>query len=458
MDKESLWKTVLGELEVSISPASFESFVKPNHINSIDEIDKERVLIEIGCMSGFHQQQIDQRYYARIKKILEKQTERQVELALKVSPREMESKKKKSNGESKEPDLFEQPEMERREVGKKGRKVGLNMRFSFDNFVVGNSNQLAYAVAKGAVSKPGIKHNPLFLWGGVGVGKTHLMHAVGRELHLKGMDVQAITSEQFTNELVYMLRNKTVDEFKDKYRNLDALMIDDIQFFSGKESSQQEFFHTFNELYNKGAQIVLTADRRPQDIEDVEDRLISRFLGGMTVDISLPDWEMRVAILKQKCEELSVEYEPKALNSIATAINTNARELEGMLTKLISVANSESGILSQFLVEREIGKGAAKRAKRLRPQQVISMAAKEFDLKNKEILGRSRKLKLVRARHITMYLLRIEMGLTLKRVGKMIGDRDHTTVMHAVKKLERQMTDNRLLRSDIMNLRQKIFK
>lgn len=460
IEKENLWKSVLGELEVSISPAFYNSFIKPCYISSIDKIDKERLLIELGCMSGFHQQTIDQRYYAQIKQIIEKQTGKQAELALKVKPRPFEEESIVDEEEevSKEPDLFEHQEFEEREMEGKGREAGLNMRFSFDNFVVGSSNQLAYAAAKGVVDAPGTKHNPLFLWGGVGVGKTHLMHAVGQELLAKGKNVQAATSEQFTNELVTTIRNKNVDEFKKKYRNLDVLLIDDIQFFAGKESSQEEFFHTFNELYSKGAQIVLTSDRRPQEIEDVEDRLISRFLGGLTVDISLPDWEMRLAILKQKCNELKVDYEPGALDLIATSTNTNARELEGILTRIINVAEMETGVVTKNLVEREIGVEAEKRAKRLRPQEVISLVSKHFDLKNKQVVGKSRKSELVKARHITMYLLREEMGMTLQRIAKLIGDRDHTTVMHAVEKIEDEMIDNRLLRSDVMEMKQKIYK
>ncbi len=460
IEKENLWKSVLGELEVSISPAFYNSFIKPCYISSIDKIDKERLLVELGCMSGFHQQTIDQRYYAQIKQIIEKQTGKQAELALKVKPRPFEEEEVLDEKEeaTKEPDLFEHQEFEEKEMEGKGRKAGLNLRFSFDNFVVGSSNQLAYAAAKGVVDAPGTKHNPLFLWGGVGVGKTHLMHAVGQELLGKGLNVQAATSEQFTNELVTTIRNKNVDEFKKKYRNLDVLLIDDIQFFAGKESSQEEFFHTFNELYSKGAQIVLTSDRRPQEIEDVEDRLISRFLGGLTVDISLPDWEMRLAILKQKCNELKVNYEPGALDIIATSTNTNARELEGILTRIINIAEMETGAVTKNLVEREIGVEAEKRARRLRPQEVISLVAKHFDLKNKQLVGKSRKSELVKARHITMYLLREEMGMTLQRIAKLIGDRDHTTVMHAVEKIEEEMIDNRLLRSDVMEMKQKIYK
>jgi len=450
IDADQVWKDVLGELEVGVSPASFTSWVKPCFIDSITEIDGERWLVELACPSGFHQKTIDERYYGQIKQVLERQVGKRCEIGLVVKQRvdKVESKE--------EEDLFSE-EREDREESQNVAEFGLNPRFDFENFVVGGSNNLAYAAAKGVVDTPGVKHNPLFLWGGVGLGKTHLMHAVGKALARKGLRVQAVTSEQFTNELITTIRNRSVDGFKKKYRNVDALLIDDIQFIAGKESTQEEFFHTFNELYMKGAQIILTSDRRPQDIEQVEQRLISRFLGGLTVDIGLPDYEMRLAILSQKCSDLKVEASGDALDLIASSVNTNARELEGILTRLVNMAAIEGGVLTRELVEREIGVTTKREAKKLRPQQLISLIAKQFDYKNKDVLGKSRKADLVRARHITMYLLREEMGLTLQRVAQLMGGRDHTTVMHAVEKMEKEFGVNQEIREQIMRVKQEIY-
>lgn len=451
INTEQIWRDVLGELEVGVSAASFSSWVRPCFIDSIREIDSERWLVELACPSGFHQKTIDERYYGQIKQILERQVGKRCEIGLVVKQRTT----TREVEESRE-DLFAEEVVE--SVGGKSLvEYGLNPRFDFDNFVVGSSNNLAYAAAKGVVDTPGVKHNPLFLWGGVGLGKTHLMHAVGRSLVGKGLRVLAITSEQFTNELIATIRTKNVDTFKKKYRNIDALMVDDIQFIAGKESTQEEFFHTFNELYMKGAQIIMTSDRRPQDIEEVEQRLISRFLGGLTVDIGLPDYEMRLAILRQKCSDLKVNVEEGALDLIASSINTNARELEGILTRMVNAAAIGNGVLSRAIVEREIGVSVKKEAKKLRPQQLISLVAQLFDYKNKDILGPSRKADLVRARHITMFLLRDEMGLTLQNVAQLMGGRDHTTVIHAVEKMEREFAVNQEIREQIMMVKQEIY-
>lgn len=454
INAEQVWRDALGELEVGISPASFSSWIKPCFIDSINKIDEERIIVELACPSGFHQKTIDERYYGQIKQIIEKLTNKRCEIGLVVKQRQVEMR---SEVVEEEPDLFNREEVEQGNLMDKLAEVGLNPRFDFENFVVGNSNNLAYAASRGVVDTPGAKHNPLFLWGGVGLGKTHLMHAVGRKLLEKGLRVQAITSEQFTNELIATIRRKNVDSFKKKYRNVDALLIDDIQFIAGKDSTQEEFFHTFNEIYLKGGQIILTSDRRPQDIEQVEARLISRFLGGLTVDIGLPDYEMRLAILRQKCSELKVDTEAGALDLIAGSVNTNARELEGILTRMVNMAAIGNGVLSRELVEREIGTKTKREMKKLRPQQLISLIAKQFDYKNKELVGKSRKAELVRARHITMYLLREEMGLTLQRVAQLMGGRDHTTVMHAVEKMEKEIGLNQDMREQVMRVKQEIY-
>jgi chromosomal replication initiator protein len=452
-DLVSLWESVTAEIEVGISPASFQSWIKPCFIDAVNEIDSERLLVELACPSGFHQRTIDERYYGQIKSILEKQTGKKCEVGIVVKQKPME--RTISEEKSKDTGLFEEekPLSSDRDM----MAAGLNPRFTFDNFVVGGSNNLAYAAARGVVDTPGIKHNPLFLWGGVGVGKTHLMHAVGKKLIERGLTVRAVTSEQFTNELIMTIRNKSVSGFKKKYRNLDVLMIDDIQFIAGKESTQEEFFHTFNELYMKGAQIIMTSDRRPQDIEQVEQRLISRFLGGLTVDIGLPDYEMRLAILKQKCSELKVEVDQGVLELMAESVTTNARELEGVLTRVVNVATIHGGNLTKELVEKEIGVTSKKESKKLRPQELISLVAKTYEYKNKELLGNSRKANLVQARHVAMFLLREEMGLTLQNVAELMGGRDHTTVMHAVEKVKKEFEVNQGVREKVIQVKQAVY-
>jgi chromosomal replication initiator protein len=341
------------------------------------------------------------------------------------------------------------------------KQVGnnLNPRYTFDAYIVGSSNRLAFAAGKAVVDFPGTRHNPLFIYGGVGVGKTHLMHAVGHELVKKGIGkVVCMTSEQFTNDLVSSLKSKMADAFKKKYRQVGALLIDDVQFFAGKEMTQEEFFHTFNELTMKGAQIILTSDRKPQEIKGLEDRLISRFLGGMMVDIGLPDYEMRLAILRQKAVEIGAQVEDAAYELIANNFTTNARELEGTFVRLSTMASIDGGILTKEIVQTTMGLPAdSVKSVNVRPIKIISTVAKYFDFKNKELLGSSRKADLVVARHIAMYLLRDSLGLQFTKVGEIMGGRDHTTVMHACEKMESEVKDNSDIRRKIMAVKQALY-
>ncbi|EKD80321.1 MAG: hypothetical protein ACD_40C00139G0004 [uncultured bacterium] len=463
-DKEQLWSAVCGELGVSVSDGSFNVFIKPCAIWEIEPIDGERLLIQLACPSGYVSQNVDERYYGQIKKSLEGQTGKQVELAFVVKPELLQKQSKIQKAEVKveaedKVGLFETDNKWEADEREELVKLGLSHKFSFDNLVVGSANNLAYAAARAVVDSPGEKHNPLFIWGGVGVGKTHLMHAVGRSLRAKGYrNVRAITSEQFTNELISTIRNKRVGEFKDRYRNADALLIDDVQFFAGKDSSQEELFHTFNELFLKGKQIILTADRKPQDIDNIEQRLISRFLGGLTVDVGTPDYEMRLAILKQKCSEMMITAEDKALEMLADKVNTNSRELQGLLIRLANLADMKKQPLTCELVETETGIKAKKLEKKLRPQEVISLIAKMFDYKNKDLLGTSRKADLVRARHIAIFVLRKEMDMTLEKVAEMMGNRDHTTIMHAVDKIDKEFAINQLVREQVMRVKSALYK
>jgi chromosomal replication initiator protein len=287
------------------------------------------------------------------------------------------------------------------------------------------------------------------------------MHAVGRGLIEKGYKkVRVLTSEQFMNELITTIRSKNVEPFKKKYREADALLVDDIQFIANKDTTQEEFFHTFNELYSKQKQIIMTSDRRPQDIQQVEQRLISRFLGGLTVDIGLPDYEMRCAILRQMAEEMGIVTGPEAIETAASNINTNARELEGTFKGLVSMASLKGSILTKEIVESHLNLKSAPKAagKKMRAQEVISVVAKHFNLKNKELVGHNRQANLVLARQITMYFLREEMGIQLQRVASLMGGRDHTTVMYGVNKMKKEIGLNQVVRQEVMALRTKLFE
>ena len=457
IDAGSLWQAVCGDLSVSMSQAGFNGFVKPCFIKTITPIDNERIIVELAAPTAYHVRTIDEKYFSSIKQSMEKISHKKCDVALiVVEAKKIEHETKtNSRNEREEPNmnLFASPEPDK-QVGN-----NLNPRYLFDNYVVGSSNRLAFAAGKAVVDFPGTRHNPLFIYGGVGVGKTHLMHAVGHELVKKGVGkVVYVTSEQFTNDLVNSLRSKMTEAFKKKYRQVGALLIDDVQFFGGKDSTQEEFFHTFNELTNKSAQIVMTSDRKPQDIEGLEDRLKSRFLGGMAVDIGLPDYEMRLAILRQKAQEIKVEVEDGAYELMANNFNTNARELEGTFVKLAVGASLEEGILTKEMVQQTMGLPASfVKEIKVRPIKVISTVAKYFDYRNKDLLGTSRKADLVIARHIAMFLLRDTLNIQLEKVGELMGGRDHTTVMHAVEKMKDEVSGNADIRRKVTAIKQALY-
>ncbi len=458
MDKESLWQSICGELGVVLSGANFSAWIGPCLIKSVNNIDDSRILIEIETPSSFHVRTIEEKFYIHLKQAAEKITKKKCDIALIVGAKKEKVVEKRNNNKETETEpkleLFKSTEVENQ------GNTNLNPRYIFDTYMVGSSNRLAFAAGKSVVDYPGSRHNPLFIYGGVGVGKTHLMHAVGHELVKKGVGkVVCITSEQFTNDLVASFRSKMTDAFKKKYRQVGALLIDDVQFFGGKEQTQEEFFHTFNELTNKQSQIVMTSDRKPQEIVGLEDRLRSRFLGGMMVDIGLPDYEMRLAILKQRALELGAKVEDSAYELVANSYQTNSRELEGTFMRLITTGEMEGGTLTKEIVQKTMGLPADSiKSIKIRPIKVISTVAKYFDFKNKDLLGTSRKADLVVARHIAMYILRDTLGIQQTKVGEIMGGRDHTTVIHAVEKIDAELKDNNAdTRRKIMAIKQALF-
>jgi chromosomal replication initiator protein len=454
MNNEELWRATCGELSVAMTPAVYQSWIAQCFVIRSEELQDDIVLVELAAPSVFHQRHIEERYYGQIRKALENQVQKKVELSLTIKQKVKEEEPKELSGS-----LFTHENEIEEDKLNVGAEFGLNPRFTFDTLVVGSSNELAFAAAKAIVDNPGTRNNPLFIWGGVGVGKTHLMHAIGWALYEKGMrKIRVVSSEQFLSDLIASIRSRNTDQIRKKYREVDALMIDDIQFIAGKEATQEEFFHTFNDLYGRQKQIIMTSDRRPQDIKDVEQRLISRFLGGLLVDVGLPDYEMRLAILRQKADEANVIVEDQALNLIASNVSTNARELDGTFKGLISLSLIKGGVITSQMVENFLKLQPQKApTKKLRAQEVISVVAKHFNIKNKDLVGHNRKADLVRARHLTMYLLREELGLQLQKIAELMGGRDHTTVMHGVEKVKREVTMSVDTREQIEMVRQTLY-
>ena len=344
-------------------------------------------------------------------------------------------------------------------------KANLNPKYTFDTFVVGSNNRFAHAASVAVAESPGESYNPLFLYGGVGLGKTHLMHSVAHYIlkHDPSKKVLYVTSETFTNELIEALKvgkngnEMAMTSFREKYRNNDVLLIDDIQFIIGKESTQEEFFHTFNTLHGANKQIILSSDRPPKDMDILEDRIRSRFEWGLLADIQSPDYETRIAILRKKQELDGYSVSDDVIEYIASNIKSNIRELEGALNKIIAYANLEKREINIDLAEQVLRDIISPNEKKvITPEFIIDTVADHFDITPSDIVGSKRSSKIVFPRQIAMYLCREMLDAPLTGIGKMMGDRDHTTVMHGIEKIEKEMSAKDSVRNTVDILKKKI--
>ncbi len=322
--------------------------------------------------------------------------------------------------------------------------TSLNPRYTFDSFVVGNNNRLAHAAALAVTEAPGASYNPLFLYGGAGLGKTHLMHAIGNEIikNNKSAKVLYVTSEKFTNEFVNAIKDNTNEKFRNKYRNIDVLLIDDIQFIAKKDGTQEEFFHTFNSLHESGKQIVISSDKPPKDIQLLEERLRSRFEWGLIADISAPDYETRLAILRKKADLDNIIIDDDILANIATRIDSNIRELEGALTKIVAHASIYNTPITKEMAEASIHDMVSKKEKVISVGYIQEVVAKYFGIDVKDLKSSKKSNDIVFPRQIAMYLCRVVANSSFPKIGDEFGKRDHTTVMHAYKKIDKEMKSN----------------
>jgi chromosomal replication initiator protein len=333
----------------------------------------------------------------------------------------------------------------------------LNPRYTFENFIVGPSNRMAHAVAMSVAERPGKAYNPLFLYGGVGLGKTHLIHAVGHAARSRGQRVLYVSSELFTNELISAIRTQSTEQFRAKYRTIDVLLIDDVQFIAGKEQTQEEFFHTFNALHSANRQIVMTSDRAPQAITTLEERLRSRFGWGMTADIQPPSLETRIAILQAKAASLHVVVANDVLTVIAQRAHRNIRDLEGALTRVLAHAQLLNKPLNPNLVEDALAYLAPVQTK-LSLESILEVAADYYGVSVAELTGRGRSAKTALQRQIVMYLMREETGASLPQVGMALGGRDHTTVMHGCEKITRDFDGDQETHRQVTELRERLYQ
>jgi chromosomal replication initiator protein len=340
-------------------------------------------------------------------------------------------------------------------------ETSLNPRYTFNSFVVGKSNELAYAAGSAVVEDIGKRYNPLFIYGGVGLGKTHLMQAVGNEIRSRYQNrvrVKYVSSEKFTNDVISAIRNKNTDSMKEKYRLVDVLIIDDIQFVIGKAATEEEFFHTFNALYENNKQIIISSDKPPKFMPNLEERLRSRFEGGMIIDIGYPDYELRFAILKAKIQERAVALADEVIGHIATKIQRNFRELEGVLNRIIFFQKTKGMEISLRVAEEIMNEIIQEPVKNINPNAIIKAVAETFEISPTELISHSRKKEVVEPRQIAMYLLREMLDLSYPNIGERMGKRDHTTAIYAYEKVLQEVSKNQILNQKIITIKELINK
>lgn len=450
MNNEQIWKDSLEIIKVTVSPAIFSTWFSQTHLASLEDLG-ERVAVQVGCPTSFAKNTIEGRYFGLIQDSLSKVVGKKCDLSFIVKSN---PKASKSFTEEVSP-LFstEKDEKTTLEILQRSR---IRPSFTFENFAVSGSNQMAHAAAEAVSRDLGSAYNPLFIWGGVGVGKTHLMVSVGNYVLRKdsGKKVLFCTGEDFTNDIVEGIRNKTTQAFRNKYRKLDLLLIDDIQFIAGKDTVQEEFFHTFNAVTSVGGQIILTSDRPPSEISKLEERLRSRFEAGLIVDVSPPDFELRCAITQIKAKEKGIDLSSEQVQMIA-ANSEAARKIEGVLTRILTEIHLKNIIVTNELIESMFAKSLETSGKitKSSPEQVIDAVSKYFQIGKRLLLGDSRARPIARPRQVLMYLLRTHLGLPLEEIGKLVGGRDHTTVMHAVEKVTQLATNDVQIREDILKIK-----
>lgn len=457
MTGEELWKRGIEDIQVSLSPATFTSWIKPLAVDKVSDSPDGKLTVTIACPSSFHQSIIEQRFYGQIQETFSRLSKQECNLSFVIVP-PRQSKKPVDEGP-----LFSQQKQQQNDLHWAIQRVGLREDFVFDTFAVSSSNEMAHAAAQAVARDLGKAYNPLFIYGGVGVGKTHLMQAVAIEALKQDAESKMIycMGEEFTNEIIDAIQQKTTREFKHRYRQVKGLFIDDIQFIAGKTTVQEEFFHTFNAILKGGGQVVMTSDRPPSEINMLEARLRSRFEAGLLVDIGNPDFELRSAIVLIKAKQRNLAMTMEMAQMVAGNIES-ARQIEGFLVKLTTATNLHGRELTNELVLSLLGKnssgsGDAAAPPPMRPMELMRGVADYFGIPLKILRGSGRTQRIVTPRHISMYLLRVDYRLPLMEIGDLFSGRDHTTIMHAVEKVAQQLQASEGLRLDVSQLRRQLY-
>ncbi len=444
MNVEQAWQSVLGQLQMEMPRASFDTWVRDTK-----PVNFDKGLLTISVRNAYARDWLESRLASTVSRLLIGIMDSNVAVNFVVSQNDEKMSQSVASVEHHEEDTLVSLQ----------RNVTLNPRYTFENFVVGSGNRLAHAACLAVAEKPARAYNPLFVYGGVGLGKTHLLHAIGNACHARGLNVLYVSSEEFTNDMINAIRTHTTQAFREKYRSIDVLLVDDIQFIAGKESTQEEFFHTFNTLHGQDKQIIVSSDRTPKSLVTLEERLRSRFEWGLTADIQPPDQETRLAILRYKAERTGRYIPDEILDTIARRVQSNIRELEGALNRILAFADLSGSPLTPNLVDVALSDLLPQRGD-LEPQKIVDLVAHYFNLSAEKLLSRDRSRNVALPRQIAMYLLREEANVSLPQIGEVLGGRDHTTVMYAIDKISKEIKGDSgsKVGRDIMKLKEQLYQ
>lgn len=445
MEAQAVWRSVLSHLQRTMAPANFDTWLRPTR-----GVDLSDGVLWVGVPTTYSREWLEQRLAAVIRKTLSEVGNPGLEVRFRVMSELADRATTRRRARTSTSGGVSFPF---------GSSNGFNPRYTFDAYIVGGSNRFAHAAARAVAERPAQTYNPLFIYGGVGLGKTHLLHAVGHQAAHDFPDFRVVytTSERFMNEMIKSIRESNTEEFRDHYRRVDILLIDDIQFIAGKESTQEEFFHTFNSLHDNGKQIVISCDSPPKALNPLEERLRSRFEWGLIADIQPPDLETRIAILRSKAEQQDLPVPPDVIQYLARRVPSNIRELEGSLNRIIAYASLNERQLSVDLAAAALDSLSGPRRAQLTPQTIIECVAKYSSISMDDMTGKSRDKSIVVPRQIAMYLVREETSASLEQIGQMLGGRDHTTVMHGWGKISDAVQEDHQLRNDVLAIRSMLY-
>ncbi len=441
MNPDQAWQAVLAQLQLDMAKASFDTWVRDTH-----PLSYENGVLTVAVSNAFARDWLDSRLSSTVNRLL-------------IGILNSNATVKFIVGQAEEPAKVQVEAVVSGsdvDVQLRPNHSTLNPRYTFENFVVGSANRLAHAACQAVAEKPARAYNPLFVYGGVGLGKTHLLHAIGNSCHSRGLNVLYVSSEEFTNEIINAIRTHTTQAFRDKYRSADVLLVDDIQFIAGKESTQEEFFHTFNTLYGQDKQIIVSSDRPPKALVTLEERMRSRFEWGLAADIQPPDLETRLAILRAKAERTGRYVPDEILDGIGRRVQSNIRELEGALNRVIAFADLSGQVLTPQLVEIALADLLPQRED-IGPEKIVELVAREWKITEDELLGRDRSQKIAEPRQVAMYLMRKETDASLPQIGEALGGRDHTTVMYAIAKIANKIETKADLRKRVISVKQQLY-